>query len=91
MKVLSVVFGFSLLVLNLGFYEAAFEAAHLPHSASEQAGKLFGSPQWHMHSHFIFPLRFSRITMLSFRVSDMTEFVRRGKTLKRGSGGSDFS
>lgn len=88
MKVLSVVFGFSLLVLNFGFYEAAFEAAHLPHSASEQAGKLFGSPQWHMHSHFIFPLR---ITMLSFRVSDMTEFVRRGKTLKRGSGGSDFS
>lgn len=59
----------------------------LPLSGRES---FFGCAQWHMHSHFIFPLphksRSGRITKLSFRVSDMTEFVSRGKTLKRGSG-----
>lgn len=71
------------------FYEPAWEAAWLtlPLSGREC---FFGCAQWHMHSHFIFPLphksRSGRITKLSFRVSDMTEFVSRGKTLKRGSG-----
>lgn len=63
--------------------------------ASERMGKPFGGRQQHMHSHFIFPLphksRFSRITKLPFRVSDMMEFVSRGKTLKRGSAGLGFS
>lgn len=35
---------------------------------------------------FLFLTRAGRITKLSFRVSDMMEFVSRGKTLKRGSG-----